>query len=208
MLKIKVCGICDPVNLKEVAEAAPDFMGFIFYKGSKRYAGEDTVKDLIALVPDGIIRTGVFVNDKPETILNYAGDLRLDAIQLHGSESPDCCEKIKAGNLIIIKAFGIGENFDFNRLIPYMDTCDYFLFDTKTQSYGGSGRKFNWTRLDEYKFYKKFILSGGIAYEDIEPLRSISHEAFFGVDINSRFESSPGIKNAEMIKSFITGIKS
>ena len=158
MLKIKVCGICDPVNLKEVAEAAPDFMGFIFYKGSKRYAGEDTVKDLIALVPDGIIRTGVFVNDKPETILNYAGDLRLDAIQLHGSESPDCCEKIKAGNLIIIKAFGIGENFDFNRLIPYMDTCDYFLFDTKTQSYGGSGRKFNWTRLDEYKFYKKFII--------------------------------------------------
>jgi phosphoribosylanthranilate isomerase len=208
MLKIKVCGICDPDNLKEIAEAGPDFIGFIFYPNSKRYAGSDKVKALIDSVPYDIIKTGVFVNEKPEIIMKYARDLRLDAIQLHGSESPDCCERIRVEGLITIKAFGIGENFDTARLISYLDSCDYFLFDTESQSHGGSGRKFNWAWLDDYKFSKKFLLSGGIAYEDIETLRSIRHEAFFGVDINSRFESSLGIKNAEMIKSFIERIKS
>ena len=208
MLKIKVCGICNPMNLREIAEAGPDFMGFIFYPDSKRYPGEDKIKGLIDLVPNSIIKTGVFVNEKPDTILKYARDLMLDAIQLHGSESPDYCEKIKAENLVTIKAFGISEKFDFKRLIPYMDACDYFLFDTKIQGFGGSGKKFNWTRIDDYQSYKNFFLSGGIAYEDIEALRSIKHEAFYGIDINSRFEFSPGIKNAEMIKSFIERIKS
>lgn len=207
-MKIKVCGLSNPANVKDVADAGPDFMGFIFYRGSKRYAGEDKFKDLIDLVPDGIIKTGVFVNEMPETILKYARDLRLDAVQLHGSESPDYCEKIKVEGFITIKAFGIDESFDFGHLLPYLDGCDYFLFDTKNQSFGGSGTKFNWARLGYYQFDKKFFLSGGIAHEDIEVLRSIRHKAFFGVDINSRFESSTGIKDAEMIKSFITGIKS
>lgn len=198
--------MCNPGNVREVAEAKPDFMGFIFYPESKRYVGKSADERLFSNVPARIIKTGVFVNENPEKIMKFIRRFRLDAIQLHGSEPPDYCNFYKSKGLITLKAFGIGNDFDFDMLIPYLKSCDYFLFDTMTKNYGGSGIRFDWSKLDEYQLDKEFFLSGGIGYEDIHDLRTFNHKGFYAVDINSRFESSTGIKDSERIKTFIKEI--
>ncbi|MCU0462559.1 MAG: phosphoribosylanthranilate isomerase [Bacteroidales bacterium] len=209
MLKIKICGLRDMVNVSEVVKSAPDFTGFIFWPGSSRYIGVDPQSDLFSQVPPQIIKTGVFVNEEITNVNEAINRYCLNAVQFHGSESAEYCRRFKGTGILTIKTFGIDEGFDFKRLIPYAASCDYFLFDTKTPGFGGSGRKFNKNILGGYDLGKFFFLSGGIGYEDIDEIRNLRHSnnSFFGIDINSRFETSPGIKNAGLIKSFVGEIR-
>jgi phosphoribosylanthranilate isomerase len=207
MIKVKVCGMCDPLNVKEIGETKPDFMGFIFFSGSPRYVGEDPDMTLYHNVPHNVKKIGVFMNEGNHKILNLSIRNGLDMIQLHGNESPVSCLQLKLAGLSVIKAFNIDQKFNFDNLRPFMPVCDYFLFDAKSEKPGGSGCKFNWGKLTEYKLDKPFFLSGGISSEDMGEIKSIENSSFFAVDINSRFEIAPGIKNAEAVNNFIMEIK-
>ena len=207
MKRVKVCGMCDPLNVKEIAEAKPDYIGFIFFRGSPRYVGEEPEMALFNNVSPGIKKTGVFLNEENNKILDLSMATGLDIIQLHGNESPETCLRLKTSGLLIIKAFNIGMEFGFENLIPYMPVCDYFLFDTKSEKPGGSGRKFNWEKLKEYTLDKPFFLSGGIGPEDAGVINAIENKGFFGVDVNSRFENTPGIKDITLVKTFIKSLK-
>ena len=207
MIKIKVCGMYDPLNVKEIAEANPDYLGFIFYDGSPRYVGTEPDSTLFANVPDDIIKTGVFVNENSDRILYLSQMAGLGMIQLHGNESPEFCSRLKSAGLIIMKTFNIGDDFDFEKIRPYIPFCEYFLFDTKTDKIGGSGRKFNWEKLDGYYLDKPFFLSGGVRPEDSDVISAIRNRGLFAVDINSGFEISPGIKNVDHVQTFINAIK-
>ena len=207
MIKVKVCGMCDPLNVKEIGQTNPDFMGYIFYPGSSRYVGEEPEMAIFHNVPPGIKRIGVFLNEDNHKILNLSDRSGLDMIQLHGNESPVSCLQLKSSGLLIIKAFNIDNEFSFENLMQYMPWCDYFLFDTKSEKPGGSGRKFNWEKLEEYTLDKPFFLSGGIGPEDSGIIKTIENRGFFAVDVNSRFEDAPGIKNVDLVKTFIKSIK-
>jgi len=207
MLKIKVCGLTDPVNTEEIAETSPDYMGFIFYPGSKRYVGNKPAPSLFSNIPEGIQKTGVFVNEEPSRIIETVNIYRLDLVQLHGDESPEYCNILKESGLIIIKVFEISNNLRFITLDQYMEVCEYFLFDTGTGSQGGSGMKFDWNKINEYEFNKPFFLGGGIGPEDVSVIKKINHKNLFAVDINSRFEIRPGIKDSSKVKEFIDEIK-
>jgi len=207
MNRVKVCGMNDPLNVKEIAEAKPDFMGFIFVPGSPRYVGKVPEKELFHNVPGGIKRIGVFFNENNQRILDVSVRTGLDIVQLHGNESPLACLQLKSSGLKIIKAFNIEKDFSFEYLVQYMSVCDYFLFDTKSEKPGGSGIKFNWMKLEEYSLDKPFFLSGGIGPEDAGVIKSMENKGFFAIDINSRFETSPGMKDAALVKTFINEIK-
>jgi len=210
MLKIKVCGLRDMVNVSEIVKCTPDFAGFIFWPGSSRYVGDDPRSYLFNRMPLHVIKTGVFVNEDIAKVRGIISRYSLNAVQFHGPESAEYCKGFREDGIITIKAFGIEKGFDFNLLIPYIESCDYFLFDTKTPGFGGSGKKFDKNILRGYELDKLFFLSGGIGFEDIDEIRDLMlmNNRFFGVDINSRFETSPGIKNAGLIKSFIDEIRS
>jgi len=197
----------DASNMKEIAEANPDFMGFIFYRGSKRYVGEETGNALFTKVPMGIIRTGVFLNEDNNTILNISARTGLEMIQLHGNEPPAACKELKSSGLTVVKTFNIGDDFNFEKLEKYASVCDYFLFDTKSPLHGGTGKKFDWKRLEEYSMDKPFFLSGGIGPEDADAVKSFVNRGLYAVDINSRFEITPGIKDADKVRKFINDIK-
>lgn len=207
MIRVKVCGMTNPVNIKLVSEAKPDFMGFIFYPGSPRYVGEDHVTGLFHNVPDSIKKTGVFVNEDNRRIRDLSVSRGLEMIQLHGEESPVSCLQLRSSGLIIIKAFNVGDEFDFETLVKYVPVCDYFLFDTKTTIPGGSGKKFIWSKLEEYSLDKPFFLSGGVGPEDSDSVKTLENSGLYAVDINSRFETSPGIKDPVLVKKFIEKIK-
>lgn len=194
-MNIKVCGMKDPVNISEVAALQPDYMGFIFYPRSPRYIGE-TEKNLLAVNP---IKTGVFVNESVDVIEELIEKHRLAAIQLHGNESPGLCELFK-GRVVVIKAFGIDENLDSSKLETYAGKVDYFLFDTKTEKHGGSGKSFDWSLLDQYQMDIPFFLSGGLSLENLEEVKAIKHPQFYGVDLNSKFEIEPGLKDINKLK--------
>lgn len=207
MIKVKVCGMRDRMNIRAVTASGPDYMGFIFYPGSKRYVGNHPGKDLFQGIPVKIKRVAIFVNELPESILERAEQYNLSFIQLHGSESPDLCRKIGSSGLRVIKAFGIGSDFDFEKLLPYAPVCDFFLFDTQTERFGGTGLRFNWGLLNQYKLEVPFFLSGGISLEDAGMIRSLNHPLLHAADINSKFEISPGVKDPDKVKSFIQEIK-
>lgn len=207
MIRVKVCGMTNPVNIKLVSEANPDFMGFIFYPGSPRYVGEDPEIGLFQDVSHNTKKTGVFFNDTNQRILDLSVRKGLDMIQLHGDESPESCLQLRSSGLKIIKAFNVGEDFNFETPGKYMPVCDYFLFDTKSETPGGSGKKFNWNRLEGYSLDKPFFLSGGIGPDDADYVKTFVNRGLFAVDINSRFETSPGIKDYVIVKKFIEKIK-
>jgi len=207
MIRVKVCGLSDPLNVKKLAETKPDFMGFIFYPGSPRYVGDEPEMVLFRNVPPLIRRIGVFLNESNQKILDLSIRAGLEMIQLHGKESPVSCLQLKSSGLTIIKAFNIEADFSFESLKQYMSVCDYFLFDTGSEKHGGSGIKFNWGKLEEYTLDKPFFLGGGIGSEDSGAIRSIRNSGLFAVDINSRFEISPGIKDVEKVETFIKAIK-
>lgn len=194
----------DEENIRNLEKLDIDLMGFIFHAVSPRYAGKK-----LGYIPSRINNVGVFVDQNHQIIRERAEDNHLEIIQLHGSEPPWYCINLKEEGYKIIKAFGIDKDgFIPNaQLHAYKGKCDYYLFDTKTKQYGGSGKKFNWSKLKDYQGETPFILSGGISPEDVDEIKSFSHPQFAGIDINSRFEVAPGLKDIELIEKFIKQIR-
>ena len=206
-MQIKICGLRDPENIREIAALQTDFMGFIFYPNSPRYVGQLDAGSLTSL-PTSIKKTGVFVNENLENILTAISKYNLDAVQLHGADNKKLCRKIRQeAKTMVIKVFPIMDASNFRVTGDYEDVADFFLFDTKTDLYGGSGQKFNWNILQEYTGNKSFLLSGGIGADDVKALRAIEHPLLAGVDLNSKFELKPGLKNVALLKQFIDELK-
>lgn len=197
----------DPENISGVVAALPDYMGFIFYPKSKRFAGFEPSQYVLDVIPDSVRKVGVFVDETPEKVLEIVQNWKLNMVQLHGHETPEYCQKIKDSGITVFKAFSVDEQFDFEKLNKYSGVCDYFLFDTKGQLPGGTGQKFNWQLLENYKGGVPFFLSGGIGTDDLKAILSFSHPQLFGIDINSGFEISPALKDVEKVKTFIFGIR-
>lgn len=197
---IKVCGMRDAANIRELELLDIDWMGFIFYPGSPRYVGRS-----LDYIPSKVKKIGVFVDQDLQIVREKAKQNKLDAIQLHGSEPPRYCIDLHEEGYKVIKSFGIDEDglIPLAQLDAYEGKCDYFLFDRKTTLHGGSGRKFDWSRLSDYQGDTPFLLSGGISPEDVEEIKSFVHFWFAGIDINSRFEIEPAVKDIELIKKFI-----
>lgn len=200
---IKICGMKVPENIKQVAALQPDLMGFIFYPKSPRYVEPLDAETMTAL-PESIRKIGVFVNEDLERILTLTYKYKLDGVQLHGTENTTICRKLKEAGLLVLKAFPIADAYNFKVTGAYEGVCDYFLFDTKTATYGGSGQKFDWGILNEYKGETAFLLSGGIGADDADAILKINHPKMAGIDLNSKFEISAGLKNVELLKSFLT----
>ncbi len=208
---IKVCGMRDAQNIEQIASLCPDFVGFIFYPRSKRYVRQSDLssacldKLLPKKLPTSIKRVGVFVESTDAEVEQIASQWELDFVQLHGNESPAFCRKLKEKGIKIIKVFSVGkEGISLSHMRQYKDFVDYFLFDTQTPDYGGSGHKFDWNTLKTYDLEVPFLLSGGISLEDVEKLKEHIHHNCVGFDINSKFEIAPAQKNAALIEEFIT----
>jgi len=201
-LKVKVCGMKYPQNIETVSELNPDMMGFIFHPNSPRYV-ERLNTEVLKSIPESILKIGVFVNQKFVDTYLMVQRYKLNGVQLHGKEPVDYCNSFKELNLVVLKAFSISDSSDFSFTIPYEGACDYFIFDTKTPAFGGSGNKFDWNILSDYKGDTPFILSGGISMDDVDDIKKIHHPKFAGVDINSKFEISPGMKSTMMVDSFV-----
>ncbi|MFR9651610.1 MAG: phosphoribosylanthranilate isomerase [Rikenellaceae bacterium] len=197
---IKVCGMRESQNIDQVVALGVDMLGFIFYDRSPRFV--DTPP-----YPTATSRVGVFVNESLEKILEIAKSYSLTHIQLHGSESVEMCDAIRNEGLKVIKALSIAQSEDFDRAQSYHGHADMLLFDTKCSGYGGSGEQFDWTLLDRYHGETPFMLSGGIDENSAEQIRAISHPQLAGVDLNSRFEDAPALKNIERLKTFIDKIR-
>jgi phosphoribosylanthranilate isomerase len=204
-MKIKVCGLKYPENIKAIAALSPDYMGFICYGLSPRYIAQLLPKVLEDL-PGTIYKTGVFVNESADTINLLIDTYGFNAIQLHGDESPEFSSALRS-KATVIKAFGVDNDFDFGKLDSYVNNVDCFLFDTKTAGYGGSGKTFNWDILNNYKLDVPFFLSGGISLDNLNEVKKISHPRFYGIDLNSRFETEPGVKDIEKLKKAFDSIK-
>ncbi|WP_163710476.1 phosphoribosylanthranilate isomerase [Mangrovibacterium lignilyticum] len=197
----------EPGNIDAICSSMPDYLGFIFYPKSKRFVGENPDKIIFDRVPPSIQKVGVFVNEEPKKVIEICHSYKLAVAQLHGQESPEYCQKIKDSGVKVFKAFSIDENFDFKLLNKYEDMIDYFLFDTKGKLPGGTGEKFNWQVLNQYKLNTPFFLSGGIGPKDCEYIISLGSRALFAVDINSGFETQPTIKEPNKVADFIQKIR-
>jgi phosphoribosylanthranilate isomerase len=199
-MKLKICGMKYPNNILEVSELLPDYLGFIFYKKSSRYFDGEIPK-----LSKSIKKVGVFVNATLEEINLKIEKYHLDIIQLHGDENPEFCKNLKHQNIEIIKVFSVNDEFNFEELFPFEDVCDYFLFDTKGKLPGGNGITFNWEVLKKYNSKKPFFLSGGIGIEEIEKIK-ILNLPIYAIDVNSKFEIEPGLKNIQLCKDAINSI--
>lgn len=199
---VKVCGMRDADNIREVERAGADWMGFICYERSPRFVSRTP-----EYLPKHAVRVGVFVNAAPEVCLRQAETLGLHAVQLHGTESPDCCAKLRKEGLKVVKAFAIRRAEELQLTEAYAGMCDYFLFDTPCLQYGGSGRSFDWSVLEHYCGSTPFLLSGGIRPESIDALKAFRHPRWEGIDLNSGFETAPGMKDAQTLARFIAEFK-
>ncbi len=201
-MRIKVCGINNVENLKEILTLSVDYTGFIFYPKSPRFAGNLDISGVV--FPEKVSKVGVFVNENIDTILQYHARFQLDYIQLHGEESPEFCEQLARKNCQIIKAFSVATTDDLAKTSGYENSCEFFLFDTKTPLYGGSGQQFDWSILRDYTGKTPFFLSGGIGLDDIDRITTFMHPALHALDLNSKFELSPGIKDIKQLKIFMS----
>ena len=201
---IKVCGMREPDNIRAVEALGVDWMGFIFWPGSSRYVG--TRPDYL---PTRAKRVGVFVDADTDDIVAHIADYRLDAVQLHGNETPASISLLRtsltgaAAGVAIIKTFSIATPDDLARTTDYEGAADYFLFDTKTPLVGGSGRQFDWTILTSYHGTTPFLLSGGIGPHDAARVNAFHHPQCIGIDLNSRFECAPALKDIQKLKAFL-----
>ncbi len=200
-MKIKVCGLKYPDNIEDVSKLNINYMGFIFYPYSKRYFKSNF--ECLKNVNDKIKKVAVFVDEKIEVVNEIYLKNNFDYVQLHGNEDAGYCGKLNKIGVNIIKAFGIDETFDFNILNEYSEYVKYFLFDTKSCDYGGTGVKFNWNILNDKDIKTPFFLSGGIEINDIDLIKKLKIENLYGIDINSKFEIKPGYKDINMINKFI-----
>ena len=200
---IKVCGMTQGENIRSVEELGVDWIGLIFFSRSPR-----CVMQKPHFMPLRAKRVGVFVNASLEEIRARIQQYGLHLVQLHGDESPQLCAAIQQLGVGVIKAFSIGSSEDIAATKPYEGCCNYFLFDTKTtQLRGGSGAQFDWQLLTDYRGTIPFLLSGGIGPESLEALRRFKHPQCAGLDLNSRFESSPGVKAIPLLAPFIHKLK-
>ena len=188
---IKVCGMRDVDNIRQAGMAGMDWMGMIFWQKSARYVDNpDTAK----AIPEGVKKVGVFVNELPENIVEKADKYSLDIIQLHGSEEVDTIRelRLRLHDKVFVKAISVSQTEDIRLAEMYDKEVDYLLFDTKCKSVGGSGRQFEWSILQNYKGDTPFLLSGGIGPDDAENVKAFKHPMMAGIDLNSKFELSPG----------------
>ena len=196
---IKVCGMREAENIREVEALGIDWLGMIFWPKSSRFVSQRP-----EYLPNQVKRVGVFVDEEAGRVMETADEYGLDLIQLHGHESPEYISMLKGHR--IIKAFNIAIPSDFRDTAPYEGLADYFLFDTKGKQVGGNGEKFDWSVLSSYQGRTPFLLSGGIGPEDVEQVRAINHPKCIGIDLNSRFEIAPGLKDVSKLKEFIVKV--
>jgi len=193
-MKLKICGMKYLDNIQEVASLQPDYLGFIFYDKSPRLFNNQ-----IPILPKSIQKVGVFVNAYLDDILDKVRNYNLQFVQLHGNETPDFCKLFQQTDVKVIKVFSVDDNFDFQTIIPYESVCDYFLFDTKGENPGGNGTTFNWDILKKYPSKKTFFLSGGISLAAIDKIKQLKLP-IHAIDVNSKFEIEPGLKNTQLLK--------
>lgn len=200
---IKVCGMRQSDNIRAVEALGADWMGFIFYPKSPRY---------VSCVPDYLPYksrlTGVFVDEDPAVVSSHVQEFHLDIVQLHGAEDASYISRIRSlcPGISVVKALSIATKQDIEKATPYYGMADYLLFDTKARLAGGNGMKFDWSILDSYHGTLPFILSGGIGPDDAARINAFRHPMMAGIDLNSLFEISPGLKDIDALKSFITGL--
>lgn len=207
-ISVKVCGMREKENIAEVLELPIDFMGFIFYPKSPRFAG-DTLGVQSDLSSNRTKKVGVFVNEELSNALSIISKYALDYAQLHGDESPSYCKSIKEAGYPVIKVFSVDGATDFSETAPYEGIADFFLFDTKSPKHGGTGQKFDWNILDRYKGNTSVFLSGGLEPGDVQNIKEIAqkHPWIHGVDLNSRFELAPGLKDSKKLRTFISALQ-
>lgn len=196
-LSIKICGMKFHQNILNVSKIDPDYMGFIFYQDSPRFVGHEFELPYLA---ERIKKVGVFVNERVDFILSTAKKYKLNFVQLHGIETVENCFKIKSSGLGVIKAFSIGDDFNFDSVKQYHGAVDYMLFDRAGKYHGGNGLSFNWGQLRNYDQQTPFFLSGGISPGNIQLVESITNLNLHAIDINSGGEYSPGLKSISVIK--------
>jgi phosphoribosylanthranilate isomerase len=182
-------------------------MGFIFYEKSSRFVGEGLDEELLKSFPFTTRKVGVFVNSTASYILEMYKKYKLDYVQLHGEELPDFCKNLKHKGVNVIKAFSIDTDFNFGKLQNYKPYCDFFLFDTKGEQRGGNGKSFDWNILDKYDNEKPFFLAGGIDLENVHNALKITDLKIHSLDVNSKFEISPALKNIDMLEELMSIIK-
>lgn len=231
---VKVCGMREPENIRDVAALGVDWIGFIFYPKSPRYVSQ--IRSRAGIIPDYSVfmkheelsskelsskemmrqvkRVGVFVDDMPQNIVTRTVNYELDIIQLHGSESVIMIDNLRSTlapsirkGIKFMKALSISTAEDILRYKEYEGHVDYFIFDTQTPLVGGSGNHFDWNMLDAYDGNTPFILSGGVGPDDAERVLSIRHPMFAGIDLNSQFETAPAVKNVDALKAFLAKIR-
>lgn len=199
---VKVCGMRNPENIRDVEACGADWMGFIFYPPSPRY-----VADPPAYLPVKARRVGVFVNATADEMLHRQARFGLDYLQLHGHESPDLCRELRAQGARVIKAFALQSAADVEPTARYADCADYFLFDTPCSTFGGSGRRFDWSCLAAYNGKVPFLLSGGLGPDSLNALTAFRHPQWAGIDLNSGFETAPACKDVTTLRPFIQHFK-
>lgn len=209
-MKVKICGMKVPSNIQDIARLSPDYLGFIFYSKSPRY-----FEGHLPVLPENIKKVGVFVNATASEISSRVQQYGLQAVQLHASEQPQLCEQLQEQGLEVIKVFSVGDSFDFGDLKPYEEVVDYFLFDTRGKAPGGNGITFNWEVMKAYPSKIPFFLSGGIGLSQAGAVRALYRtfqqadqgQLFAGIDLNSRFESAPGVKQQDELEDFLNQLE-
>jgi phosphoribosylanthranilate isomerase len=202
--------MCQPENIRQVVALDIDWMGFIFYEKSPRAFRVDGTDDEVIRVTftaTSTRRIGVFVNASPEYMMETATRFQLDYLQLHGDESPELCHTLQKRGYAIIKAISVASDADLEWTKAYEGRVDYFLFDTKCKEYGGSGKQFDWSVLAAYQGETPFLLSGGIHPGSVEAVLQFHHPCFAGIDLNSGFETEPGLKDVSQLQTFIKQLK-
>lgn len=197
---VKICGLREPGNILGVMQLRLDWIGLIFYPGSPRFIPDPASLRFLNDFPGRPLTVGVFVNQGIAEVQRISKTVQIDAVQLHGSESPEFCNDLKQKGFSIIKAFGIRSGFDFNLTAPYDGIADFFLFDSPGRKQGGTGEQFDWTLLNKYNGNTPFLLSGGLSGNT---KTFPDHGKMAGIDLNSRFETAPGIKDVESLKKFL-----
>ena len=209
-MNIKVCGITQLKQLQQLDALNIDYAGLIFYKDSPRYMGDKLTGKEIKGADFDIKKVGVFVNPSYSDLLDAIDEYGLDIVQLHGNETPELCEELSA-EVEVIKAFRIEDSsVNIDKLVePFDAVCDYYLFDTGglKESFGGTGKQFDWSILSKAKIEKPFFLSGGIGPDDASKVKAFKHPDFFAIDINSKFEAAPGIKDMGAVLKFMQAFK-
>lgn len=202
-MRIKVCGITRAEQLAALCGLKVDYAGLIFYAPSPRFVVGKIMPGSLSGFSGKIRLTGVFVNEEVQAIRQRIAQYHLDAVQLCGTEPPAHCEELRK-DAEVIKVLHAGDQGVDRALLPeYRAATDYLLFDTRSAGFGGSGKKFDWSKLPSNDIEQPFFLSGGIAPEDAGIVGRFRHPHFYGVDINSRFETEPGIKDIKKITTFI-----